>query len=239
MKQLSFRHGWQSAQSALGWIWPGTALVSALALVAGAALVEAQGIASASGARDAEVDLVQGVSFGLLLPLTCFALSSRLDSGLDALMWAPWVRHGAERRTFALGRLAVPMALSAAIALLGGSLALALSLAVSDPALISPLGLGTNGLALIAIAALGAASYVTCLGLAQLLAGAWGRALFLLADWLLGSGSGALALPWPRAHLRTLLGGQAVLGFGALSSVAVLTLLTALGLLLYLRRVPH
>ena len=239
MKQLSFRHGWQSAQSTLGWIWPGTALVGALALVAGAAMVEAQGIASASGAREVEVDLVQGVSFGLLLPLTCFALSSRLDTGLDALMHALWVRHGAERRAFALGRLAFPMALTGGIVLLGGSLALALSSAVSDPTSSLPVGLATNGLALIAIAALGAASYVACLGLAQLLAGAWGRALFLLADWLLGSGSGAAALPWPRAHLRTLLGGQAVLGFGALSSLEVLTLLSTLCLLLYLRRVPH
>jgi hypothetical protein len=237
MKQLSFRHGWQSAQTTLGWLWPGTALVAALALVAGTAMVEAQRIASASGARDAEVDLVQGVSFGLLLPLTCFALSSRLDTGLEALMQALWVRHGAERRAFALGRLAFPMALTAAIALLGASLALALSLALSDPAL--NLGLGTSGLALIVIAALGAASYMSCLGLAQLLAGGWGRALFLLADWLLGSGSGAAALPWPRAHLRTLLGGQAVLGWGAASSVGALTLLTALALFSYLRRVPH
>jgi hypothetical protein len=238
MKQLSFRHGWQSAQLSLGWVWPGTALVAALALVAGTAMLEAQRIASASGAREAEVDLVQGVSFGLLLPLLCFALSSRLDTGLDALMHSLWVRHGAERRAFALGRLAFPMALTAGIALLGSSLALALSLAVSDPALSLPAP-GTSGLALIAIAALGAASYVSWLGLAQLLAGAWGRALFLLADWLLGSGSGAVALPWPRAHLRTLLGGQAVLGFGALSSVEALALLSALALFLYLRRVPH
>jgi len=239
MKQLSFRHGWQSAQSSLGWVWPATALVAALALVAGSAMVEAQRIASASGAREAEVDLVQGVSFGLLLPLICFALSSRLDTGLGALMPALWVRHGGERRAFALGRLAFPMALTAAIALLGGGLALALSLALSDPALNLSLGPGTSGLALIAIAALGAASYVSCLGLAQLLAGAWGRALFLLADWLLGSGSSAVALPWPRAHLRALLGGQAVLGWGAPSSVAALMLLTALTLFLYLRRVPH
>jgi hypothetical protein len=239
MKELSFRHGWQSAKSTLGWVWPGTALVGALALVAGAALVEAQGIASASGARDAEVDLVQGVSFGLLLPLTCFALGSRLDAGLDALMQAVWVRHGAERRAFALGRLAFPMALTCVLALLGGSLALALSSAVSDPGASSQLVPGTSGLALIAVAALGAVSYVSCLGLAQLLGGAWARALFLLADWLLGSGSGAAALPWPRAHLRALLGGRAVLGLGTLSSAELLTLLSLGCLLLYLRRVPQ
>lgn len=239
MKRLSFRHGWQSACAALGWLWPGAALLGALCVVAGAAIVEAQGIAGASAARGAEADLVQGVTFGLLLPLSCFALSARLDTGLESLMQAVWVRHGAERRAFALGRLAFPMAWSSGIALVGGSLALGLSNAMRDPALDLPLGLGTSWLGLVAIALLGAASYVAALGLAQLLAGAWGRALFLTADWLLGSGVGVLALPWPRAHLRTLLGGNAVAGLSAASAAEWLVLLTLGCLFLYLRRVPR
>jgi hypothetical protein len=239
MKQLSFRHGWHSARSSLGWVWPSSAGVAALAVLVGAAVLQARDIASASGTRDAETDLLQGVTFGLLLPLSCFALSARLDTGLDALMNALWVRHGAERRAFALGRLAFPVALTGAIALFAGGLALALSNAVSDPALDVPLGLGTSGLALVATAVLGATSYVACLGLAQLLGGRWGRALFLLLDWLLGSGAGVLAVPWPRAHLRALLGGHAVLGLSRMGSGAGLTMIAALCLFLYLRRVPH
>jgi hypothetical protein len=236
MKDLGFRHGWESARSALGWLWPGAALLGALGVVLGAAMVEAQ---SSLGASAAEADLVRGVAFGLLLPLACFALSARLDTGLDGLMNAVWVRHGAERRAFALGRLAFPMALGGGIVLMGGSLALALSHAIGAPAGELPVEVALHWLELIVIAGLGAASYVAGLGLAQLLAGAWGRASFLVGDWLLGSGQGVLALPWPRASVRTLLGGDAVAGMGAASGAGWLTLLTALCLFLYLRRVPR
>lgn len=239
MKQLSFRHGWRSARLTLGWLWPATALIGCLALLLGAAVLEAQNISGESATRAAQADLLQGVTFGLLLPLSCFALGARLDTGLDALMHAIWVRHGAERRSFALGRLAFPMALTGGIALIGGCLALALSNAASAPALDLPIGLGTSGVVLLAVAALGAVSYVTCFGLAQMLAGAWGRALFLLVDWLLGSGVGAAAVPWPRAHLRSLLGGEPVLHLSALGSMGWLVLLSAACLFLYLRRVPH
>jgi len=239
MKQLSFRHGWRSARLSVGWLWPVIALIGGLALLLGATVLEAQSITGKSATRAAEADLLQGVTFGLLLPLSCFALSTRLDVGLEALMHSIWVRHGAERRAFALGRLAFPMALTGGIALIGGSLALALSNAASDPALELPIGLGTNGVVLLAVAVLGAVSYVACLGLAQMLAGRWGRALFLLADWLLGSGVGAAAVPWPRAHLRSLLGGEPVLHLSALGSTGWLVLLSAACLFLYLRRVPH
>jgi hypothetical protein len=239
MKQLSFRHGWRSARLTLGWQWPATALLAGLALLLGAAMLEAQNVTGECATRAAEADLLRGVTFGLLLPLSCFALSARLDTGLEALMRAIWVRHGAERRAYALGRLAFPMALTGGIALIGGSLALALSNAASDPALELPIGLGTNGVVLFGVAVLGAVSYMACLGLAQMLAGAWGRALFLLADWLLGSGAGAAAVVWPRAHLRALLGGEPVLQLSALASTGWLVLLSAACLFLYLRRVPH
>lgn len=239
MKQLSFRHGWRSARLTLGWLWPLTALIGGVALLLGAAVLEAQNITGESATRAAEADLLRGVTFGLLLPLSCFALSARLDTSLEVLMRAIWVRHGAERRAYALGRLAFPMALTGGIALIGGTLALALSNAASDPALDLPIGLGTNSLVLIAVATLGALSYVACLGLAQMLAGAWGRASFLLGDWLLGSGVGAAAVPWPRAHLRALLGGEPVLHLSALGSMGWLLLLSAACLFFYLRRVPH
>lgn len=239
MNQVSFLHGWHSARLRLGSWWPGFALLGALSLVFAASMVEGQSIAAARAAQGAEVALVQGVTFGLLLPLLCFALDIRLDTSLPSLMGALWVRHGAERRAFALGRLALPMAFIAGIVLAGGSLALGLSSALSDPALALPVGLGTSWLGLLAAALLGAASYVAGLGWAQLVGGAWGRALFLIADWLLGAGAGVAALPWPRAHLRHLLGGESVLGLSAPLSALGLVLITLGYLFSYLRRVPH
>lgn len=239
MKQVSFLHGWHSARLRLGWWWPGMALLGALSLVLGAGMIEGQSIVTEAAARSLETSLVQGVTFGLLLPLSCFALDLRLDNTLATLMGALWVRHGAERRAFALGRLALPMALTSGIVLSGGSLALALSNAASAPALDLPIGLDSSWLGVLAAALLGAASYVAGLGWAQLVGGAWGRALFLLADWLLGAGAGAAALPWPRAHLRALLGGESVLGLSAPINGVWLALIALSYLFFYLRRVPH
>ncbi len=239
MTQLSFLHGWHSARLRLGSWWPAFALLGALSLLFAAAMVEGQSIAAAEVARAAEAALVQGVTFGLLLPLLCFALDIRLDNSLAALLGALWVRHGAERRAFALGRLALPAALSGGIVLATGSLALALSSALSDPALQLPVGLGTSWLGMLLAALLGAASYVAGLSWAQLAGGAWGRALFLLADWLLGAGAGPAALPWPRAHLRHLLGGEGVLGLSPALSALWLALIALGYLYFYLRRVPH
>ena len=239
MKQLSFLHGWQSARHRLGWLWPGVALLGALSLVIGAGMIEGQSIVAEAAARSMETVLVQGVTFGLLLPLLCFALDIRLDNSLATLMGALWVRHGAERRAFALGRLALPTALTSGVVLCGGSLALALTSASSAAALDLPMGLGTSWLSVLAAALLGAASYVAGLSWAQLVGGAWGRALFLLADWLLGAGAGAAALPWPRAHLRALLGGESVLGLGSAISGVWLALIALSYLFFYLRRLPH
>jgi hypothetical protein len=50
---------------------------------------------------------------------------------------------------------------------------------------------------------------------------------------------GAAAAPWPRAHLRALLGGDPVLHLSAVASGGWLVLLSAACLFLYLRRVPH
>jgi len=237
--QTAFRHGWLSAKSTLGWIWPGTAALVALLAVAGAGIIEAQSITLESGARRAQTNLLEGVTFGLVIPLLSFALSSRLDAGLDALMGSLWVRYGLGRRAFALGRLAFPIALTSAVAIVVGSLALGLGAASSDPSLGLGAGLGTSWAALLGCAVLAAASYTACLALAQLLGGAWGRALFLIGDWLLGSGDGLAALPWPRAHVRSLLGGDAVFGMLPASSGLWLAALTLTCLLLYVRKVPR
>jgi hypothetical protein len=53
-----------------------------------------------------------------------------------------------------------------------------------------------------------------------------GRALLLVADWLLGAAGGVTSLLTPRAHLRNLLGGTAPMDLSGGASAAVLVLLT-------------
>jgi len=73
----------------------------------------------------------------------------------------------------------------------------------------------------------GGVAYVSLFSLGSCL-GARGRFVFLVADWLLGSGSSLLAAPWPRAHLRNLLGLEPVAGMSqGASTVALLILCVA------------
>jgi len=53
---------------------------------------------------------------------------------------------------------------------------------------------------------------------------------YLALDFLLGSGKGTWALAFPRAHLRSLLGGTEVLSLSPRSSTLALCLLAALAL---------
>lgn len=235
----SFRHGWHDGRRALGWVWLCGASLGVLLSVGLAGWLEAQAIVGASGARHAELRLLQGATFGLVLPLFAFCLSSRLGADLAALLSSSWPRYGANRRSFALGRLMFPTLAACAIVSLAALFALGLSSASSDPTLRLPLGLTTPLWAVLGIAALGGASYVAGFALAQLLGGALGRAAFLIGDWLLGAGSGVTALPWPRSHLRALLGGEPVLAMSDLQSSQCLLVLTLSCALLYVRQVPR
>jgi hypothetical protein len=87
-------------------------------------------------------------------------------------------------------------------------------------------------------AALVSLAYVALFVACELLANGWGRSSLLVMDWMLGSGLGALALPWPRAHARTLLGGAPVAQLGAAGSALALVLLAIAASALYARRVP-
>jgi hypothetical protein len=46
-----------------------------------------------------------------------------------------------------------------------------------------------------------------------------GRTWLLVADFLLGAGDSFLALPWPKGHIRNLLGGSAVLELSQLAAL--------------------
>ena len=167
------------------------------------------------------------VVLGWVVPLSCFGLVSlstarrRLDDGLWCL-----ATHGLGRSWLVLG-LVLPVALLAA----GLSLAcagVALSLAYQGlPGLLEDLLVSSW------IAALGAAAYVAWFVLgASFLRHGRGRWLVLAADFAIGGGSGVLAVCWPRGHLRSLAGGQAVLELPQRTSSVLLGALAASLLLL-------
>jgi hypothetical protein len=242
--RASFKHGWQDARILVGWGFLAGAALLSLCCIAIAGLLEAQGVIGANSVRRIEFDLLPGATFGLVIPLFAFAASSRLDSRFEVLMRATWARQGDSRRVYALGRLTFPAVLASVVGVVAGVFAVGLSLASSEPLGSVPLGAVPTGsttalFVLIGTAVLAAATYTGALGLAQLVGGTWARAAFLFVDWLLGSTNGFLALPWPRAHVRALLGGAPVLGLSASQSGEWLLALTLLCALLYVLRLPR
>jgi hypothetical protein len=108
--------------------------------------------------------------------------------------------------------------LVSAWAVLGGCLVVLVARGPADP------GLLNDVLATSWIGVLSGAAYVTALvGVSAFGRRGSGRAWFLAADFLLGAGSSFLALPWPKAHIRNLLGGVPVLDLSqAAGAVALL-----------------
>jgi hypothetical protein len=49
-----------------------------------------------------------------------------------------------------------------------------------------------------------------------------GRSWLLAADFVLGAGNSVLAFPWPKAHIRNLLGGSAMLEMSQLGALLAL-----------------
>lgn len=233
-----FRHGFRDARASLGALWPASAAALSLLALGLAGVLEARATGSAASARAAQLRLLQGVAFGLILPLFAHAVSGRLGARLPELMTFAWPRYGGDRRNYTLGRLAMPALLSGAITALAGVLALGLGSATSAAGQELPPSL-LNVLAVIWIAVLGGSAYVACLCLAHRAAGGVGRSLFLIGDWVFGGGSSALALPWPRAHIRALLGGSAPLGLPPHDCALLLAALALLAGVGYVRRLPR
>jgi hypothetical protein len=234
----SFKLGARATRAQLTPAWLGAVGAAALLIVTVVSLLETEGLASPGAARLAQANVLRGAAFGLALPLVAFVLSERLAGSPAALLRAPWARYGADRRGIALGRLSIALlacaAVGVAIALLGYVLT---RLGSGD--LAPPAPVASELSALVWLGAVGGAAYGTLFAAATLWARHWGRAALLLADWILGAGVGASALPFPRAHLRALLGGSPVLELGDLGSSMLLVLLAIIGAALYALRVPR
>jgi hypothetical protein len=159
-----------------------------------------------------------GAGLGVALPLVAYIVSDaalarrNLRAVLD-----PLVRHGASPAAASAGLIG---ALSAALALAGLVIALTTTLfarRLGDGALLFDLFSSAW------IFALGGAVYGACFALASSFGKrGGGRKWFLLLDFVLGVSNGFLATPWPRGHLRNLIGGAPPLDLGQGTSALVL-----------------
>ncbi len=167
-----------------------------------------------------------GAAFGVALPLLGLALLERLCGGtsLEASL-VPFVRFGANRRNAAVTLVALMMLALGVCGAVLGSLAVVLSRGLSDPGLMQDL-FATAGVGLQA-----GVAYASWFGLGSTLGRrGQGRIYLLVVDWIFGSGSAILALPWPRGHIRNLLGAEPVLGFSQAESSIFLLAISALAL---------
>lgn len=172
-----------------------------------------------SGSRGADRALL-GVTLPLVVPLVCYALFELvLRRARTSTLLEPLARHGADRRTLALGAL---LALGAACALSSALLLVVADFAATalSTELVRDLDACAWG------GALAGAAYAGLLALGSL-RGRSGRLWLLAGDLVFGSGTGIFAFPWPRGHARNLLGGAPVLDTSPAFAALLLALLSA------------
>jgi hypothetical protein len=197
---------------------------SALAL--GAAWVQ-QHVASIHGA-DRALDFYSA----LALPLVAYALvAAALGNAGLAASGRSLVRLGAPPERVALATVVVTMLTSATVSGVLGAFVAGVAHGTGDP----PRTL--DMLYTLAFGALAGATYAAYFLLAAaLVAGFWGRALFLAIDWIVGSGVGLGAAFLPRAHLRNLLGGEPAFDFLPWESLLALATMAIVCATLAVRR---
>ena len=165
------------------------------------------------------------VVFGqLVLPLASFTIVGGVLGG-DGLARSTraLVAFGAAPARVALATLLAGILASALFGAVVGAGVAAFAHTSMDPPLVH------DALTSAWIAALGGAAYAALFSMgASFGKRGVGRSIILVVDWILGAGDGALAVVTPRAHVRSLLGGDGVLGLsGPLSALVLVTLTIA------------
>jgi len=175
-------------------------------LLACAALFAVAVLERRSDAGSAPDDVLSGAVFGIAVPILAYLVSERacanqrLTHSVDEV-----ARYGTNRRTALLGVLLASAACTAIASALLTFVALLGAHASRSTLLVSDLR-ASLGIALVA-----GAVYALYFAAASLLGKrGGGRKWALVIDFLLGAGSSALAAPWPRGHVRNLLGGEPV-----------------------------
>ena len=185
----------------------------ALSFELGVALLE-----RAQGRVGAADRALTGGAFGVALPLVCYFLVGQVtaSSSLREALF-PLARHGLDRRSLTLGLALPPAAVAAAFAALG-SLAVVLATRLpGDPKL------AADAFTSVWIGLVSGGAYVAAfIGASAFGSRGQGRSWLLAADFLLGAGDSLLAFPWPKGHVRNLLGGSAVLELSQLGALVAL-----------------
>lgn len=225
----AFEAGW-----ALGGVRVERRSLVAVAVVAAAFVAVIARIERMQSTAFAADRALTGAAFGIALPLVAYYVLERLTVGRtlrDGL--AAVSRYGGNRRVAAAGLLARGGALCA---MLGASLAVVAVVSArawTDPALGRDLAASAG----IGIAA--STSYAALLGLGATFGSrGQGRFWLLACDWVFGAGNQAFAAPWPRGHVRNLLGAQAVLNLPQWGGLCVLITLIGVCMALALWRTP-
>lgn len=225
----AFSSGWQLGASRVR----RRSLVS-IAVIAGAFVVVIARLERLRASAFAADRTLTGAAFGIALPLVAYFVLDRLTArtslrdGVTAVS-----RHGVSRRAAALGLLARACALCA---MLGATLAVVAVVGArssTDPALLRDM-VASAGIGIVA-----STSYAALFGLGATLGSrGQGRFWLLACDWLFGAGNRAFAAPWPRGHVRNLLGAEAVLDLPQWGGLCVLVALIGACIGLALWRTP-
>ncbi len=220
---MSFAAGADLSKERLRQGRAGVACGLALAFELGVALLE-----RAQGRVGAADRALSGGAFGIALPLLCFFLVSRACGAANLReAVAPLARHGLGRRSLVLGLALPPALVAAAFAALGSVLVVCVTRGLGDPDLFRDIATSV-WIGLVA----GPAYVAAFIGFSALGRAGGGRSWLLLADFVLGAGSSFVAFPWPKSHVRNLLGGSATLELSQLAALLALlgTSLAFLGL---------
>ncbi len=188
-----------------------------------AALAVGAAIALQHGAHGS-ADALQVVFAQIVLPLVSFSVVGALLGG-DGLARSTraLVAFGATPADVALGTVIAAVASSAITSMILGSAVAALAHGSADPPLLRDVATSAW------VAGLGGAAYAALFSFGAAFGRrGLGRSIALVADWLLGAGTSGVALITPRAHVRSLLGGEAVFGLSGRLSAAALVALVAL-----------
>lgn len=191
----------------------GVACALALMFELGVALLE-----RAHGRVGAADRALVGGAFGIALPLLTYFLVSRAAAGTSLReAVSPLARHGLSRRSLSVGLTLPPALVAGVFAALSGVLVVAVTRGLGDPRL------GMDALTSFWIGLVAGPAYVAAFTGASALGRAGrGRIWLLLADFVLGAGDSFLAFPWPKAHVRNLLGGSATLELSQLAALLAL-----------------
>lgn len=195
-----------------------------VAAVLGLVAVEVASLLERSSERAYAADrALLGPTLGVVVPLVAYALFEAVyKRERSTVLFDPVARHGADRRLLSLGANGTLAGGCAAMAAVFAALTAVSARGFGDPALVSDFSASFWG------GALAGGAYAGLFSLASHF-GRRGRIAALILDWLFGSGSGLFAIVWPRAHARSLFGGEPVLDGSQALAALVLAMMGLVG----------